>query len=608
MLLSLGEQDLATKLSDYVFRFIADQEVKHVFIVPGGGAMHLNDSLGHCQGLEFVCNHHEQASAIAAEAYARVTNNLGVAVVTTGPGGTNAITGVAGAWLDSTPCLFISGQVKRADMVGNRGLRQLGVQEIDIVSLVKPITKYAVTIMDPSTIRYHLEKAVYLAKSGRPGPVWIDIPLDVQAAMIDSDTLLRYDPPIKESYKPKKQEILDAIHLLNNAERPVILAGNGIRLAGAQDLFIQLVEKLNVPVLTTRLGLDLIPATHSLLMGMPGSLAPRSANFALQNSDFLLILGARLDMALIAYAPERLARAAKKVMINIDGAEIQKVASIIDLKVQADAKLFIEEMLGEATAIIPRDRTAWLERCRIWKKKYPFVLPEHHARTGRVSVYEFADIISEEVTGNYIILPGNSGNAAEIFLTAFSVKAGQRVFHNKGTGAMGFGQAMAIGACLASGRKPTICVDGDGGFQLNIQELETIKYLDLPIKFFVMNNNGYASIRASQLNYFGRLTGADTSSGMTLPDVVSVAKAYGLNALRIESTENLREQVRAVLAMPGPVVCDVLIIPDEPRIPRIASRQCKDGSMISTPLEDMAPFLEREEFLENMLIPLLKGD
>jgi acetolactate synthase-1/2/3 large subunit len=601
------EESLTIKLSDYVFDFIADQKVRHVFMVPGGGAMHLNDSLGHCQGLKFVSNHHEQASAVAAEAYARVTNNLGVALVTTGPGGTNAITGVAGAWLDSTPCLFISGQVKRADMVGNRGMRQLGVQEIDIVSLVKPITKYAVTVMDPVTIRFHLEKAVHLARSGRPGPVWIDIPLDVQAARIDADSLEKFVPLDDEKFEPKKEEILDAIQMLNDAERPIILAGNGIRLAGAQESFNRLIEKLNVPVLTTRLGVDLIPAAHPLSMGMPGSLAPRSANFALQNSDFLLILGARLDMALIAYAPERLARGAKKVMVNIDSSEIQKVASIIDLKIQSDARLFIEGIL-KATTINHRDRSPWLERCLAWKGKYPFVLPEHHTQTGRVSTYAFADMISQEINGDYVILPGNSGNAAEIFLTAFSVKAGQRVFHNKGTGAMGFGQAAAIGACLASGRKPTICMDGDGGFQLNIQELETIKYLDLPIKIFVMNNAGYASIRGSQLNYFGRLTGADSTSGMTLPDVIGVAKAYGLATARIESTSNLRDQIRKVLAMPGPVVCDVMIIPDEPRNPRITSRQSSDGSIVSTPLEDMSPFLDRTEFLENMIVPPLKDN
>ena len=602
---------MATKLSDYVIRFIADQGVKHVFMVAGGGAMHLNDSLGKCQDIEYVCNLHEQASAIAAEAYARVTNNLGVALVTAGPGGTNAITGLAGAWLDSTPCLFISGQVKRADIVGERGLRQLGVQEINIVSIVKSITKYAVTVMEPESIRYHLEKAVYLAKRGRPGPVWIDIPLDVQAAMIEEESLPGFDPAKEgeESAAPDLgSKIRQLISLLNNAERPIILVGNGTRIAGAAKDFLNLVDLLNIPVLTTRLGVDLIPADHPLSMGMPGSIAPRSANFALQNSDFLLILGARLDMALIAYAPEKLARGAKKVMVNIDPAEMKKLGAVLDVAVAADARLFIRGIQENARAIAPRDRSDWLGRCREWKEKYPFVLPEHRVSTGRVSMYAFSEILSEELSEDCIILPGNAGNASELFLTAFKAKRGQRILHNKGTGAMGFCQPAAIGACLASGGRPTICVDGDGGFQMNIQELETVRRLGLPIKFFVMNNAGYASIRASQRNYFGRLTGADATSGMTLPDIVAVAKAYGLAAVRIESAENLREQVRQVLTMPGPVVCDVLIIPDEPRAPRIASRQRKDGSMVSTPLEDMAPFLDRQEFLANMLVPPLKED
>ena len=589
--------------------FIAAQGVKHVFMVPGGGAMHLNNSLGQREDVSFVSNHHEQASAIAAEAYARVTNNLGVALVTTGPGGTNAVTGVAAAWYDSTPCLFISGQVKRADIVGSRGLRQLGVQETDIVSIVKSITKYAVTIMEPESIRYHLEKALCLAKSGRPGPVWIDIPLDVQAAMIEPDSLLAFDLA-KEGGDTSTGSGLDAqiqhvIRLFNNAERPVILVGNGTRIAGAAEDFLSLVEMLDAPVLTTRLGVDLISANHPLSMGMPGSLAPRGANFALQNSDFLLVLGARLDMALIAYAPEKLARGAKKVMVNIDPTEMIKLGEALDVSVVADVRSFIHGIFEHANTITPRDRSAWLELCQGWKKKYPFVLPEHRIQTGRVSMYAFAEIASEEIGEDCIILPGNAGNASELFLTAFKAKRGQRIIHNKGTGAMGFCQPAAIGACLASGNRHTICVDGDGGFQLNIQELETIRRLGLPVKFFVMNNEGYASIRASQRNYFGRLTGADASSGMTLPDVVAVAKSYGLDAVRIEDSSRLREQVRQVLTMPGPLVCDVMIIPDEPRSPRVASRQRKDGSMVSTPLEDMAPFLDREEFLANMVVPPL---
>lgn len=596
------------KLSDYVIRFIADQGVKHVFMVPGGGAMHLNDSLGHSADVEFVCNLHEQASAIAAEAYARIANNLGVALVTTGPGGTNSITGVAAAWLDSTPSLFISGQVKRADLMRDLGVRQLGVQEIDIVSIVKPITKYAVTIMDPETIRYHLEKAIYFARSGRPGPVWIDIPLDVQAAMIDAEQLEGFHgEDVKSVVDPDRLEkqVAQVIVLLNEAERPVILAGNGIRLAGAQQDFWQLIGLLGIPVLTTRLGLDLLPEAHALYIGMPGSIASRGANFALQNCDWLLVLGARLDMALTAYAHDRFARAAKKIMVNVDLAEIRKMKTPVDVPVCADARLFIQELTRQAGMIKPKDRSAWMARCREWKVRYPFVLPEHRAERRGISVYAFSEILSDELTGEDVVLPGNAGFASEIFLTALRVKAGQRVFHNKGTGAMGFCQPAAIGACLGSGRRRTVCVDGDGGFQLNIQELETVKRLKLPIKFFVINNQGYASIRSSQQSYFGRLTGADASSGLTLPDVANVAAAYGLATARLSDAAELRPQVREVLGLPGPVVCDVIVIPDEPRVPRVSSVQRPDGSMVSKPLEDMWPFLDREEFLANMIIPPL---
>ncbi|MDF2775711.1 MAG: hypothetical protein K0S86_5212, partial [Geminicoccaceae bacterium] len=341
------------KLSDYVMRVVADEGVGHVFMLPGGGAMHLNDSLGRCPGVEYICNLHEQASAIAAEAYARVTNNLGVAMVTTGPGSTNAITGVAGAWLDSTPCLFLSGQVKRADLKGDSGLRMLGVQEIDSVALVKPITKYAVTITDPTTVRYHLEKAIYLARQARRGPVWLDFPLDVQAAQIEPDELRGFDP-VAEGLEPPPVPELDAsvdrlVALLRDSERPVLLVGNGVRLAGAADRFVTLAERLGIPVLTTWLGLDLIGDDHPLHFGRPGGIAPRGANFTLQNADCLVIIGARLDMALTAYAHERLARGATKVMVDIDPAEIAKMKTTIHLPIVADAAAVIDRMLERVT-------------------------------------------------------------------------------------------------------------------------------------------------------------------------------------------------------------------------------------------------------------------
>jgi acetolactate synthase-1/2/3 large subunit len=597
------------KLSDYVFQFIASQGIKHVFMFPGGGAMHLVDSLGRCKDIEYVCNHHEQACAIAAEAYARVTNNLGVALVTTGPGGTNAITGVAGAWLDSTPCLFISGQVKRDDLMGNLGVRQLGSQEIDIISLVKPITKYACTIMDPANIRFHLEKAVYLARSGRPGPVWIDIPLDVQAASIEPEMLDSFDLKeidVNPYHANLEKQISGVVDLINNSERPIILAGNGIRLAGAEKEFLDLVNQLNIPVLTTWLGIDLLPESHNLFVGRPGSIAPRGANFALQNSDCLLIIGSRLDMALTGYAHEKFARAAKKIMVDIDPHEIKKIDASIDMPICADAKAFINALLESLHKTKVKASANWLLRCQEWKEKYPVVLKEHRMHRGSVSTYFFSEILSDELSNDDLIVPGSSGNCVEIFLLVFKVKSGQRVFHNRGLGAMGFGLPASIGACIASGRRRTICVDGDGGFQLNIQELETVAHLKLPIKFFVMNNGGYASIRAMQKNYFQHLVGADSESGLTLPDITRVAKAYGLPTMRIVDQNDLRNQIKDVLNISGPVICEIMTLPDEIRAPRLSSRQRSDGTMISKPLEDLWPFLEREEFLSNMLIQPLE--
>jgi len=597
------------KLSDYVMRFVAEQGVQHVFMLPGGGAMHLNDSLGRCAGVEFVSVQHEQAAALAAEAYARVTNKLGVAMVTSGPGGTNSVTGVAAAWLDSTPVLFISGQVKRADIRSDQQLRQLGVQEIDIVSIVKPITKYAVTILDPQTIRFHLEQAVHLARSGRPGPVWIDIPLDVQAAQVDEESLKGFAPDEQDTSSKVaniRELVARTIQMLNGSTRPVILVGNGVRLAGGENLFREAVDALEVPVLTTRLGVDLLPASHPLCFGMPGGIAARSANFTLQNSDLLLAIGSRLDMQMMAYAPERFARAARKVMVNIDAADIRKLGKLIELGVQADAKLFLSELLSLRSELKPPDRTAWLERCRNWQTRYPFVQAEQRLQRSGISMYAFSELLADLLCEGDVVLPGSSGFAAEIFLTAFKCKLGQRVFHNKGTGAMGLAQPAAIGACLGSGRKRTICVDGDGGFTMNIQELETIRRLHLPVKFFIVNNNGYASIRASQGNYFKLLVGADATSGLTLPDFMKVARAYGLPARRISSPETLAEELKIVLGEPGPAICEIVVLPDEPRIPRVASVIRPDGSMASRPLEDLYPFLDRQEFRENMLIPIIE--
>lgn len=589
------------KLSDYVASFVARLGVRHVFMLSGGGAMHLNDSFGNTEGLEYVSTLHEQAAAVAAEAYSRVSGNLGVALVTTGPGGTNAVTGVAAAWLDSTACLYFSGQVKRADICKGSDLRQLGVQEIDIVSIVDSITKYAVTVTDPESIRYHLEKALYLARSGRPGPVWIDIPLDVQAAEIDPAALPGFQPEAGESAPDLAPAIEYTLESLAAAQRPVVLLGNGLRLGGAEKEALRLVEALGIPVLTTRLGVDLLPFEHPLHVGMPGTIASRGANFALQNSDCLLVLGARLDMALIAYAPERLARGARKIMVNIDQAEIDKLGASIDLGVAADVGAYLRALLARVEGQAPGDRWQdWQARCRGWKERYPFVLPEHRSAP-QITVYAFSEALAQALQGADVVLPGSSGVACEIFLTAFQAKEGQRIFHNKGTGAMGLGQPAALGACLAAGERRTVCIDGDGGFHMNAQELETIRRLNLPIKFFVIDNDGYASIRASQGNYFKRLTGADGSSQLTLPAVLRVAQAYGVHTVDLDDPARVAGTIAEVLDYPGPVVCRVKTMPDEQRIPRVASFRKADGNMDSMPLEDMWPPLPREEFLENMI-------
>jgi acetolactate synthase-1/2/3 large subunit len=513
------------KLSDYVVDFIAREGVRHVFSVPGGGAMHLNDSLWHHPGLVSVSNLHEQASAMAAETYSKVTGNLGCALVTTGPGGTNAVTGLAGAWLDSTPCLFISGQAKRPDLKGTSGLRQLGVQEVDIVAVVSPLTKYAVTVMEPESIRQHLERAVYLARTGRPGPVWIDIPLDVQAATIDPEGLAAFELPGPAHFADTaglEYAIDQVLAFLRAAERPILLVGNGVRLARAETELHQLISALGIPTLATWLAVDLFAYTDPNYIGKPGTVASRGANFALQNCDFLLTIGARLDFTITGYAPERLARDAPKVMVDIDPAELAKLAPYIDSPVCVDAGVFLRALLARCDAVRTTKWSAWIERCRDWKSRYPVVLPEHRVPDRLVSGYYFGEVLSAEMDEGELIVSGSSGAGIEIFQHVLTLKPRQRLLHTTALGAMGYALPAAIGACLAGDGRRTVCVDGDGGVQMNIQELETVRRLNLPIKLFVLSNGGYSSIRTSQERWFSRLSGADDTSGLTLPDIVKV--------------------------------------------------------------------------------------
>lgn len=594
------------KLSDYVIKFLEQTGAKHMFMLPGGGAMHLNDSIGKSEVIQYVVCQHEQAASIAAESYARVNNKIGLLMVTTGPGGTNALTGVAGAYLESTPVFVVSGQVKRLDMINDQGIRQQGMQEFDIISVVKPMTKYAALVDDPQMIRYHMERALYEATHGRKGPVWLDIPLDVQATMIDEDSLIGYTPfvvPTDEDFIEKKA--LEAIERINKAGRPVLLAGNGIRLSDAIDEFSELIKKLNIPVLTTWNGIDLLEDTDPLYFGRPGGLGHRYANFIQQNSDLFISIGARLNLLQTGYNFNGFARGAYKIMVDIDRNELQKTNVRPDMIVCADAGLFIKFILKHKDLIKNVDRTEWFDYGRRLKAKYPILLPEYREQKELVNTYCLVDEISEQLTGDDVYVSGSSGSCIDISMQGFRVKKGQRVFCTKGLASMGYGLPSTIGACLASGGKRTVGVNGDGGFVMNIQELETIRRLDLPIKIFVLSNRGYGAIQATQTNLFNKhFVGCNESSNLSLPHVARIAEAYGIRAVVMEKQDELKDKVKEALEYPGPVICEVMTPIGLTAFPKQISYKRSDGQMESLPLEYMNPPLSDEEMAENMLIPM----
>lgn len=601
------------KLSDYVIQYLEQLNIKHMFMLPGGGAMHLNDSLGNSDKIQYVVCLHEQACAIAAEAYARVTNQPSLLMVTTGPGGTNALTGVAAAYVESTPMIVLSGQVKIADQIRDQGIRQQGMQELDIVSIVKPVTKYAVMVTDPQTIRHHLDRAVYEATNGRKGPVWLDIPLDVQATQIDETTLAGWQPDQEDSQvisaknKGLERQVLQVIDELNRAKRPVLLAGNGIRLAEAITQFEELVETLGIPVLTTWNGIDLMDENHPLFFGRPGGMGQRYANFVQQNSDFFLSIGARMNLLQTGYNFDGFARAAVKIMVDIDEPELHKINVRPDIAVCADAREFIECLLAHKDLIQKREDAEWLAYARRMKEKYPIVLDKYRQQAEEVNTYALLDVITEQMRADDIYVSGSSGTCIDVSMQTFRVKKGQRVFSTKGLASMGFGVPATIGACLAGGRRRTVCVNGDGGFQMNIQELETIHRLHLPIKIFVLNNHGYAQIHATQKNIFaGHYVACDADSELTLSPISDVANAYRLKTLQIHNNAQLQEKVAEVLDYDGPVICEVFVPIDLSAFPKQVSYKRSDGQMESLPLEYMNPPLAEEEFAENMLIPLFE--
>ena len=598
------------RVSEFIARTLADRGVRHVFLLTGGGAMFLNDAFGQEPRIEIICNHHEQACAMAAEAYARVSGRIGVINVTTGPGGINALNGVFGAWTDSVPMLIISGQVKRETCLANfdlPGLRQLGDQEADIVAMARPISKMCETILDPADIGWQLDRALYLANHGRPGPCWLDIPIDVQASLVDPAELGRYDPAEDEGrWSPEEVEshcrfILDRLAC---AERPVIMAGTGIRSGDALAEFEAAIRALGVPVVTAWTH-DLIASDDPLYRGRPGTIGTRAGNFVVQNADLLLVLGSRLNIRQAGYNWPAFAPRAFKIQVDVDAAELAKPTVKPDHAIHCDVKPLLARLADMAAASQNGDRyRGWLEWCRERMERYPAVLPHQRQFNGRINPYHFIEQLFEQLDETDIVVCGNA-SACVVPFQAARLKKGQRMFSNSGSASMGYDLPAAIGAyfgALASrgNQHRIVCIAGDGSLQMNIQELQTVFHHQLPIKIFVLNNQGYLSIRSSQRNFFGRAIGEGPSNGVSFPDYARVATAYGIQASTLAQAD-FSAALREVLESPGPHLCEVLLDPEQGFEPRMSSRQLEDGRLVSPSLEDMYPFLDRQELASNMI-------
>ena len=591
------------RVADYIADYVSRLGVKEVFMVTGGGMMFLSDGIAKHPHLRAVCNHHEQASAMAAVSYAKLNGNMGVAFFTSGCGGTNSITGLLGAWQDNIPCLFISGQSKRRETVYNSGLalRQFGVQEANIIAVVKSLTKYAEMVNAPEKIAYHLDEAVYLAKSGRPGPVWLDIPLDVQAAPVDENALERFpgpeeDPGFKE--EPAEGEMSQFAELIRKAERPVVIAGHGIRLAKAIPEFLQFIRKNQIPVVGSHLGFDVIPSEDPLFIGRVGNKGDRAGNLAVQNADLVISLGCRMSVSSTGHEYHTFAREAQIVVVDIDPEEHKKKTIRIDLFINADVKKFLGRLKGLAKV----SPLLWASRCLEWKKKYPVCLPEYAQDGGGINLYYFVDRLCNRLKGDAVVV-GDAGSVFYVMGQAFRVKERQRFITSGAQAEMGFTLPASIGACFAHDRKEVIGITGDGSLQMNLQELQTIVHHDLPIKLFVWNNDGYLSIRASQRKFFdGRLIGSDRISGVSFPELRKIAEAYGIRYFRAAESSTLDREIDAVLDFPRAAICEVMCLADQEIKPSVSAFAKPDGSMISKPLEDMYPFLDRDEFRANMIV------
>jgi len=602
---------LKVRVADYIADWLTKKNIEHIFTITGGGAMHLNDAFGKHPKLKCIYNHHEQASAMAAESYARIYKKIALVCVTSGPGGTNAITGVLGGWLDSIPMLVISGQVRFNTTVRSTGLklRQLGDQEFDIIKVVAPMTKYAEMIIDPNEIFYHLEKAYYLAVNGRLGPCWLDIPLDVQGAIIDTKKLRKYDPKEdKQELAPKvsKKTVLAVLEKIQKAKRPVLYAGSAISNNGLGKKFIQLAEMLNIPVVTGFNAHDCIDSGHRLYIGRPGTIGDRPGNFAVQNSDLLLVLGCSLNIRQTGYNFATFARNAYKIRVDIDPVEFRKPTIKTDMVIHADVADFIDAMLRVCEKNISQERKKWLKWCVLRKDKYPVVLKEYWKIKNLVNPYCFMSVLSDMLTPNHTVVTANA-SACICAFQAIKIKSGQRLYSNSGAASMGYDLPAAIGAYYASQGREIVCLAGDGSIQMNLQELETIAYNKIPVKIFVLNNKGYHSIRQTQTNFFDKpLIGCEAGQGVDFPDMKKLAAAYSMHFIKCKRNDDLKKCVSENLKQKGPAICEVMITPEQTFAPRASSKKLQDGRMVSKPLEDMYPFLDRDEFRSNMLIPVIE--
>ena len=594
------------RVADYIFKFLADHGVKHVFLVTGGGAMFLNNGLLHEKRITPVCCHNEQGAAVAAEGYARVTGKLAAVSVTTGPGGTNAMTGLIGEWLDSQPVIYISGQVKLVTSLFSEAgnpLRQLGDQEINIVDLVKPVTKYAKMLTDPKQVRYELSKAVYLAEHGRKGPVWLDVPINIQSADIDPEELPDYPPEGTEPEADEK-DLNYIVSSLQQAKAPVIIAGQGIRLAGAQSELLKLADILNIPVLATFEGFDLMPTGDPRMIGRIGTIGTRAGNIALQNADWILCIGSRNNIRQISYNYENYASRAKDfICVDIDPAELNKHTVKPTLKIHSDAKKFIIELTKKLSGIYhcPAPHENWLRWCKVRADRYPVVQESYKQEKMGINPYVFTEMLTKALPEKAIVMCTNATPSLALFQAGI-VKSGQRMVCNSGCAAMGYGMPASLGAaCAAEGTgRPVICLEGDGSLMMNIQELQTISSHHLPVKLFLFNNNEYCSIRQTHDNFFHERIGCDPASGVAFPKWELIAAAFGWNYQTIDSIDAARSLIPEILKADGPVFCDVKLVPNYVFAPKLASRRLPDGTLISPSLEDMSPFLPDEEMRDNV--------